>query len=42
MLQETEVKKIHELFEAETIVASVLRHKYMFFPDEIKTEAQGI
>merc|ERR1712226_256999 len=36
----TEVSKLHEKFETETIKASVLRHKLQFFPTEIKNELQ--
>jgi len=38
---EVECAKLHDKLETETIHASILRHKLIIFPDEIKTEIQG-
>ena len=40
--QEAERQKLHELLEAETITASVLRYKLQYLPSDIKYEIQGI
>lgn len=38
---EAERQKLHELLEAETITASVLRYKLQYLPSDIKYEIQG-